>query len=107
MIKKKNNKIIFGIFALLVTLIIVLFGVILYERIIKKGETYTVPKDSFAYDMYNNYFTIESNAKVSKKWDDLYYLTYTANSELLEKELGTDNVVYNESENKLYVFGDN
>ncbi len=107
MIKKKNNKIIFSIFALLVVLIIVLFSVILYERIIKKNKTYDIPKDSFAYDINNNYFTVDDVAKVSKKWDDLYYLTYRMNNESYEKQLGIDNAIYNASENKLYVFGDN
>ncbi len=104
---KKNNKIIFGLFAFLVTLIVILFGVILFEQIIKKNETYYVPKNSFGYDDYNNYFTVDSDAKISKRWDDLYYLTYNSNSEIYEKKLGTDSVVYNENENKLYVFGDN
>ena len=107
MIKKKNNKTIFGIFALLVILILGLFGTILYERIIKKSKTYYVSKESFGYDVNNDYFTIGSMGKVSKKWDDAYYLTYSLDGELYEKNLGLDNVIYNESESKLYVFGDN
>ncbi len=107
MIKKKSNKIVFTIFALLVALIIALFGVILYERIIKKSKVFDIPKDSFAYDINNNYFTVEEAAKVSKKWDDLYYITYKLDNQSYEKQLGIDNVIYNESENKLYVFGDN
>ena len=53
-------KLIFAIFALLVTLLIGLFGMILFARLAQKNETYSVPKDSFGYDMYNDYFTIES-----------------------------------------------
>lgn len=105
--KKKNNKIIFSVFALLVTLILVLFGTILYERIIKKNETYSIPENSFAYDINNNYFTVDASARVYKKWDELYYLSYSSNNQTYEKELGVDNVIYNEQENKLYVFGDN
>ncbi len=104
---RKNNKIIFSIFAFLIVLLIGLFGFILYEQIVKKSKTYLIPKDSFGYDINNDYFTIASNAKVSKKWDELYYLSYLLDGEVYEKSLGSDNVIYNESDGKLYVFGDN
>ena len=95
---KKNNKIIFSIFALLIVLLVGLFGLILYEQIVKKAKTYLIPKNSFGYDINNDHFTIESNAKVSKKWDEIYYLSYLLDGEVYEKSLGSDNVIYNESD---------
>lgn len=107
MIKRKNNGIIFGIFALLIALLVLLFGAILYNQIIKKSTVYSVTKGCFGYDINNDYFTIDSAGKVSKKWDDLYYLNYTLDGEMYEKKLGVDNVLYNDSDNLLYVFGNN
>lgn len=103
---KKNIRL-FILFSFLVLLVILLFSFIIYRALSYDKAVYSVESGSFMYDVSNNYVSLEETAKLQQRWDKHYYLTVGDKRKTKTTDLGTDVVVYNESDYLLYIYGTN
>lgn len=101
---KKNNTLLFVLFSFLVIIIIVLFAYGLIKTLSFDRTEYDVSNGSFMYDNDYNYVILKSKAMIQQRWDKKYYLS-EKNSKSIK--LGSDVVVYNDNDYKLYLYGEN
>ena len=103
--KKINNNRLFILFSFLVFLIILVFVYALYKTLSYDNTIYTISKGSFIYDKNYDYLTLEDDAKMQQKWDKNYYLTEKKTNKI--HELGSDVVVFNKNDFRIYLYGEN
>lgn len=102
---KKNNTMLFVLFSFVVLLVIILFAYGLYRTLSFDRTLYKVKAGSFMYDRDYNYVSLKNAATLQQKWDKNYYLKETENGKATN--LGSDVVVYNKEDYKLYIYGVN
>lgn len=103
---KKNIRL-FVLFSFLVLLVILLFGFIIYKAMSFDKAIYSVATGSFMYDVSNNYVSLEETGKLQQRWDKHYYLSLEKKGKTKTTDLGTDVVVYNESNYLIEIYGTN
>ena len=98
-----GNKMNFIMFAFIVLVIMVIMLGVLTKGLKNVQEKYQVSKNVCIYDDKYNYINLESDAEISKKWTNNYYLKETDTKK--EYKLGNYSVVYNKSKKSLDLFG--
>jgi len=98
-----GNKKIFAMFAIIIIVIIILLIVCLsFVTKVEKKE-YKVNSSTLLYDSEYNPIDLESDAMITKKWDNNYYLkTEDKNTEY---KLGTEVVSYDYKKLKISLYG--
>lgn len=100
---RKNNTILFVLFAFLVILIIMIFGYALFNTLSFDNTVYDIASGSFTYDKDYNYVSLVSDASLKQRWDKNYYLKDKKKT----INLGKDAVVYHKNDYKIYIYGVN
>lgn len=104
-IKKRSNTKLFVLFSFLVIMIIGVFGYALYNTLSFDTTLYSVAKGSFTYDKEYNYVSLNDKGDLQQRWDKNYYLKLSDKKKVTN--LGSDVVIYNKNDYKLYVYGTN
>ena len=86
-----GNKLNFIMFAFIVLVIMVIMLGVLTKGLKNVQEKYQVSKNVCIYDDKYNYINLESDAEISKKWTNNYYLK--ENDTKKEYKLGNYSVV--------------
>lgn len=98
----KKNKISFGVFTLIVILVIAIFAYGINRVLSYEKEEYELSTGSILYDEDNNFISLSSASLMNLKWNGKYYITLEDNTAY---NLGEETVVFNTNDYRMYLYG--
>jgi hypothetical protein len=93
----------FVFLSIVIALIIFIFAFGILKVLSYDKTEYIIPASSLVYDKDYNYISLKGKSVIFEQWDNNYYIT-TNNKD--KYKLGKQTVVYNESDYKMYEYGD-
>lgn len=100
----KKNTLSFNIFGGLVATTLIVFSVSVYTIISSQDSAYPVTSDAVIYTDEYEYVDMTGNGKITKAWDDNYYLKMDGDS--TRYKLGQSTFVYEKTKQELTIYGE-
>lgn len=98
----KKNKISFGIFTVVVVLVIAVFTYGVIRVLSYEKEEYELSAGSVMYDENNSFISLADASIMNLKWNGKYYVTL---GDKTSYTLGEEAIIYNSSDYRMYLYG--
>ena len=102
---KVNNTSAFIFLTIIIAIIIALFVFFIFKFNKLDDNKYDISIGSFFYTDDYNYLKTENKSYLAQRFDGNYYWYQTVNNKKVKEKIGTNPVVYNKSDYKVYLYG--